>query len=72
MGRERGEGHWVCELPMYLQQNMYSQSIIFFIRLSLWCVYLQSDGEDTFYNTNLWQKTFLPIYLGILKFALNS
>ena len=28
MGREGG-GEWVYELPMYLQQYMYSQSIIF-------------------------------------------
>ena len=24
-----GGGQWVCELPVYLQQNMYSQSIMF-------------------------------------------
>ena len=28
MGKEWG-GDWVCELIMYLQQNLYSQSIIF-------------------------------------------
>ena len=38
----------VYDEPIYLHENMCSQSLIFHIYLLLWYVYLQSVGGDTF------------------------
>ena len=57
-------GEWVCELPMYLQQNMYSQSIIF----SYVCrcgAFIFNQMVMTHFIPHIYgKKTFLPILLG--------
>ena len=63
MGRGGGGGGGgVCELPMYLQQNMYSQSIIFFSYVCRCGAFIFNQMVMTLFITHIYGKNFFFLY----------
>ena len=53
--------------PCIYSRTCILKVLVFFIWLLLWCIYLQSDGDDTFQPLFKWQIKLFLIFTGELK-----